>query len=186
MVAAACGTLTAAAVQAMAILLAPKQTQAQWQQQRKAQRSKQNQKQSQQNQRQNQQQAAIGVEKLAYHCHFTVSGPGLDTAGTATQVADRVIGRVEGGAGVAVVDAVRLGPAASPRFLFKVATVEQAEVLIRGRGPGRLRDRPLRNSQRSGVRTPQAPLPRLPPPQGSRAPGPVPPHSLGCRRAGRS
>ena len=46
----------------------------------------------------------------------------------------RVVDRVEGGAGVVVVDAVRLGPAASPRFQFKVATVEQAEILIRGRG----------------------------------------------------
>ncbi len=29
---------------------------------------------------------------------------------------------------------VRLGPAASPRFQFKVATVEQADTLVRGRG----------------------------------------------------
>jgi hypothetical protein len=61
------------------------------------------QKQNQQNQWQNQQQAAIGVEKLAYHCHFTVSGYTLDTAGTATQVADRVIDRVEGRAGARIV-----------------------------------------------------------------------------------
>ena len=65
---------------------------------------------------------------------LTVSGPSLDTSGTATQVVQRVLDRVEGGAGVVVVDVVRLGPAASPRFLFQVATVEQAEILIRGRG----------------------------------------------------
>ena len=41
---------------------------------------------------------------------------------------------MDGGAGVVVVDAVRLGPAASPRIQFKVVTVEQADTLIRGRG----------------------------------------------------
>jgi hypothetical protein len=32
------------------------------------------------------------------------------------------------------VDSVRLGSAASPRFQFKVASLEQADVLVRGRG----------------------------------------------------
>jgi hypothetical protein len=131
MVAATCGAMTAAAVKA--ILPAPKLPQPQWQQQthqRKAERSQQN----QQNQRQNQQRAAIGVDRFAHRCHLTVSGPSLDTSGTASQVVQRVVDRVEGGAGVVVVDAVRLGPAGTPRFQFRVATVEQAETLIRGRG----------------------------------------------------
>jgi hypothetical protein len=127
MVAATCGAMTAAAVQA--ILPAPKQPQPQWQQQthqRKAERTQQNQ--------QNQQRAAIGVDRFAHRCHLTVSGPSLDTSGTATHVVQRVVDRVEGGAGVVVMDAVRLGPAGTPRFQFRVATVEQAETLIRGRG----------------------------------------------------
>jgi hypothetical protein len=125
-VAATCGAITAAAVQA--ILPASKQTQPQWQQAHGRKRPQQN----QQNQRQ--QREAIGVDRFAYHRNLTVSGPSLDTSGTNTQVVQRVLDRVEGGAGVVVVDVVRLGPAASPRFLFQVATVEQAEILIRGRG----------------------------------------------------
>ena len=42
--------------------------------------------------------------------------------------------QVEGGAGVAVVDAVHVGPAATARFQFRVATVEWADTLVRGRG----------------------------------------------------
>jgi hypothetical protein len=132
-VAQTCSAMTTAAVQA--ILPALTQTQPQWQQQTSM--RKQNQQQNQQqNQRQNQRQqrAAIGVDRLAHRCHFTVSGPSLDTSGTATQVVQRVISQVEGGDGVVVVDAARVGPAASPRFHFKIATVEQAEILIRGRG----------------------------------------------------
>ncbi len=50
------------------------------------------------------------------------------------EVVRRAVDKLEGGGSVVVVDAVRLGPAASPRFQFKVATVEQADTLVRGRG----------------------------------------------------
>ena len=83
---------------------------------------------------QRQERAAVGVDRFSRLLHFTVSGRGLDTAGSAAEVARRVVAKVEGGAGVVVVDAVRLGPVASPRFQFKVATVEQADSLVRGRG----------------------------------------------------
>ena len=66
--------------------------------------------------------------------HFTLSGRGVDTLGTAAAVVRRAVAKVEGGAGVVVVDAVRLGPAVAPRFQFKVATQEQADTLVRGRG----------------------------------------------------
>ena len=78
--------------------------------------------------------AAVGVDRFPHLLHFTLSGKGLVTEGSAAQVARRAVAKVEGGDGVVVVDAVRLGPAASPRFQFKVATVEQADTLIRGRG----------------------------------------------------
>jgi hypothetical protein len=115
------------------------QSQAQWQQQsqqRKAQRPQQQQQTRKQHQPQPQRQerAAVGVDRFSRLLHFIVSGRGLDTAGSAAEVARRVVAKVEGGAGVVVVDAVRLGPVASPRFQFKVATVEQADSLVRGRG----------------------------------------------------
>jgi hypothetical protein len=63
-----------------------------------------------------------------------LSGKGLATEGSAAEVVRRAVAQVEGGAGVVVVDSVRLGSAASPRFQFKVASLEQADVLVRGRG----------------------------------------------------
>jgi hypothetical protein len=114
----------------------------QWQQQphqRKAQRPQQQKQQQQQTKQQQkqpkrQERAAVGVDRCTHLLHFTVSGHGLDTRGTAGEVVRRAVAQVPGGAGVAVVDAVRLGPAASPRFQFKVASVEQADALVRGRG----------------------------------------------------
>ena len=135
--AAGCGAMVTA------MLPAAMQIQPQWQQQshqRKAQRPKQQHQQQQQTQKQIQQQpkrqptALVGVDRFPQHHHFTLSGKGVDTLGTAAAVVRRAVARVEGGEGVVVVDAVRLGPAAAPRFQFKVATLEQADTLVRGRG----------------------------------------------------
>jgi hypothetical protein len=136
--AAGCGAMVSA------MLPAAMQTQPQWQQQphqRKAQRPKQQQqtqKHSPQQQQQQQQRqrpsAAVGVDRFPQHLHFTLSGKGVDTRGSAAEVVRRAVTQVDGGAGVVVVDAVRLGPAAAPRFQFKVATHEQADTLVRGRG----------------------------------------------------
>ena len=134
---AGCGAMVTA-------MLAPAmQTQPQWQEQphqRKAQQSQQQHQQKQQNPQQTrkqsprQERSAVGVDRFPHLLHFTVSGRGLDTDGSAVEVVRRVVAKVEGGDGVVVVDAVRLGPAASPRFQFKVATLEQADTLVRGRG----------------------------------------------------
>jgi hypothetical protein len=134
--AAGCGAMVTA------MLPAAMQTQPQWQQQshqRKAQRPKQ-QQQQQQTQKQIHQQpkrrptALVGVDRFPHLLHFTLSGKGVDTLGTAAAVVRRAVAKVEGGGGVVVVDAVRLGPAGAPRFQFKVATLEQADTLVRGRG----------------------------------------------------
>lgn len=45
-----------------------------------------------------------------------------------------MVAQVAGGAEVQVVDVVRRGTAERPRFLFTVATLEQADTLVRGRG----------------------------------------------------
>jgi hypothetical protein len=133
--AAGCGAMVTA------MLPAAMQIQPQWQQQshqRKAQRPKQ--QQHQQTQQQHQQQpkrqpaTPIGVDRFPQLLHFTLSGKGVDTLGTAAAVVRRAVARVEGGDGVVVVDAIRLGPAAAPRFQFKVATLEQADTLVQGRG----------------------------------------------------
>jgi hypothetical protein len=129
-VAATCGAMTSAAVSALLPL--SRQPQPQWQQQahqRKAKRPQQKQQQHHQEKR-----WAIGVDRYTRLCHFTVSGSGLDTAGSAIEVVRRVVARVDGGESVAVVDAVRLGPASAPRYQFKVATLVQADILVRGRG----------------------------------------------------
>jgi hypothetical protein len=132
-----------------AMLPAAMQIQPQWQQQshqRKAQRPQQQQhhhqqpKQTHQSQKQHQQQrqrqasVTVGVDRFSHLLHFTLSGKGLATEGSAAEVVRRAVAQVEGGAGVVVVDSVRLGSAASPRFQFKVASLEQADVLVRGRG----------------------------------------------------
>ena len=141
--AAGCGAMVTA-------MLPPSmQTQPQWQpqaHQRKAQRPQQQQhhhhqpKQTHQSQKQHQQQrqrqasVTVGVDRFSHLLHFTLSGKGLATEGSAAEVVRRAVAQVEGGAGVVVVDSVRLGSAASPRFQFKVASLEQADVLVRGRG----------------------------------------------------
>jgi hypothetical protein len=135
--AAGCGAMVTA-------MLPPSmQTQPQWQpqaHQRKAQRPQQQQQQQQQphqqSQKQHQRQAhvAVGVDRFSHLLHFTLSGKGLATEGSAAEVVRRAVAQVEGGAGVVVVDSVRLGSAAAPRFQFKVASLEQADVLVRGRG----------------------------------------------------
>ena len=135
--AAGCGAMVTA------MLPAAMQIQPQWQQQshqRKAQRPKQQHQQQQQTQKQIHQQpkrqatALVGVDRFPHLLHFTLSGKGLGTLGSAAEVVRGQVAKVDGGAGVVVVDAVRLGPAASPRFQFKVATLEQADALVRGRG----------------------------------------------------
>ena len=139
--AAGCGAMVTA-------MLPPSmQTQPQWQQQahqRKAQRPQQQHqhqpKQTQRTQKQQQQQhqrqasVAVGVDRFSHLLHFTLSGKGLATEGSAAEVVRRAVAQVEGGAGVVVVDSVRLSSAASPRFQFKVASLEQADILVRGRG----------------------------------------------------
>ena len=104
--------------------------------QRKAQRPKQQQQTQKQIHQQPKRQttALVGVDRFPQHLHFTLSGKGVDTLSTAAAVVRRAVARVEGGESVVVVDAVRLGPAAAPRFQFKVATLEQADTLVRGRG----------------------------------------------------
>ena len=134
-VAATCGAIASSAVSALLPFSQQPQPQAQqgqWQQQahqRKAQRPEQKQQQSKR-----QGKRAVGVDRFADLCHFTVSGSSLDTTGNAIEVVRRVVARVEGGEGVVVVDAVRLGPASAPRYQFKVAAVAQADILVRGRG----------------------------------------------------
>ena len=55
-------------------------------------------------------------------------------SGSPREVVSRVVAKVAGGAEVQVVDVVRLGLAERPRFQFRVATLEQADALVRGRG----------------------------------------------------
>jgi hypothetical protein len=134
-VAATCGAMASAVCQSL--LPTPKQSQpkaqqrGQWQQQnhqRKAQHSTQN------KQQQRPVRGAVGLDRLGYQLHFTLSGDRLETSGSPREVVGRVVAEVAAGAEVQVVDVARLGPGARPRFVFKVATLEQADVLVRGRG----------------------------------------------------
>jgi hypothetical protein len=120
--------MTTAAVTALlpSMQTQPRAQEGQWQQQQQQRMHKQKQP--------KQERQAVGVDRFAHLCHFTVSGSSLDTAGSAMEVVRRVVARVEGGEGVEVVDAVRLGPTSAPRYQFKVATLAQADTLVRGRG----------------------------------------------------
>ena len=140
--AATCGAMTAAVCQSLAPPGGSSQTQpqaqqpGQWQQQthqRKAQRGTQS-KQQQQNTKQPRDSGAVGLDRFSHLLHFTLSGEKLDVSGSPREVVGRVVARAAGEAAVQVVDVVRRGPAARPRFLFKVATLEQAEALVTGRG----------------------------------------------------
>ena len=76
----------------------------------------------------------VGVDRFSHLLHFTLSGGRLDLSGSPRDVVNRVVAEVAGDAEVQVVDVVRLGSVERPRFQFKVASLEQADTLVRGRG----------------------------------------------------
>ena len=137
-----CADVLTAGYSAMVRAMLPPamQTQPQWQQQPQQRQAQRRQQQPPQAPKQTQQQpkqrpsTAVGVDRFPHLLHFTLSGKGVDTRGSAAEVVCRAVAQLDGGAGVVVVDAVRHGPAADPRFQFKVATHEQADTLVRGRG----------------------------------------------------